>query len=239
MHFIVRKSMKDVFRFKNFTVCQSRSAMKVGTDAVLLGAWANGGNNILDIGAGTGIVSLMMAQRFSEAFVTGVEIDDAAAGEASDNAQRSPFGDRIRIINKPIQRFVPSGKYDAIVTNPPFFTHGYNTPDSKRRQARQSLTLTFHDILIFCKEWLNEKAELSVILPVDAMEEFSEEAFLQGFFMARKCMVKTVSRKVAKRCLLAFSLIRPADFEASEVTMLDPEGKKSEWYRKLTEEFYL
>lgn len=230
--------MKDAFRFKKFSVCQRRSAMKVGTDGVLLGAWANGGNNILDIGAGTGIISLMMAQRFPEAKVTGVEIDHDAAEEAAENAASSPFADRVEIVETSLQDFIPKAKFDAIVSNPPFFNHGFHVADNARRMARQTETLSFADILHFAHEWLEPHGELSVVLPTEAVEDFSSEAFMRGFFVARKYLVKTVPRKQAKRCLVSFSLTRPTAFDTAEVVLNTADGKRSPWYNDLTKDFY-
>lgn len=231
--------MHNVFHFKNFSVAQDNSAMKVGTDGVLLGAWAHGGSRIMDIGAGTGIISLMMAQRFPKALVSGVELDPIAAKEATENVMRSPFAERIKIYQAAIQEFKPECKFDAIVTNPPFYTHGFHTKDSPRRMARQTETLQFADIIKFSKKWLEEDGELSVIIPVESVEEFSSEAFVRGFFIARKYLVSTTQVKKAKRCLLSFSLTRPRLFDYKEVPLQEKDGHRSEWYQELTGDFYI
>lgn len=231
--------MQDDFHFKKFSICQRKSAMKVGTDGVLLGAWFNGADKILDIGAGTGIISMMAAQRYPESLVTGIEIDHDAATEAEENVEASPYSDRINIIETALQGYTPKEKFGAIVTNPPFFAHGFNVADEARRKARQTDTLSFKDILDFSKEWLEPSGEISVVLPTDVMEEFSSRAFMLGFFQTRKYTIKTVPRKTAKRCLLAFSLSRPNTFDAAEVSLNDGIGGKSEWYQKLTQDFYL
>ena len=116
------------FTFQKFTIHQDRCAMKVGTDGVLLGAWAHGGKRILDIGTGTGLVAIMMAQRFADAHVTAVEIDHNAALQACNNANCSPFASRIGIVETSIQNFEVYGTqlFDSIVSNPPFFTYAYN-----------------------------------------------------------------------------------------------------------------
>lgn len=112
--------MNDVFKFKCFSVSQRLSAMKVGTDGVLLGAWAKGGDHILDIGCGTGVIALMMAQRYPHSIVQGVDIDADAAAEAGENVKASPFAERVSIFHTPLQSFMPTKKFDAIVSNPPF-----------------------------------------------------------------------------------------------------------------------
>lgn len=231
--------MQETFRFKNFSICQKNSAMKVGTDGVLLGAWANGGEKILDIGAGTGLISLMMAQRFPKALVTGVEIDCNAAEEAEENVKNSPFSDRVIICKSSLQDFAPSLRFDSIVTNPPYYSHGFRVNDDARRMARQAESLTFADIIGFTKRWLIDKGELSVVLPIDAVESFIGEAAIQGMFLSRQYIVKTLERKKAKRTLLAFSTCRHSTFDYKEVSLLDDVGEKSKWYRELTEDFYL
>lgn len=231
--------MRDVFQFRNFSICQSRSAMKVGTDGVLLGAWAQGGYNILDIGAGTGLISLMMAQRFPTSRVTGVEIDHDASMEAEENVNASQFSDRVKIVESALQNYEPETAFDSIVTNPPFFSHGFNTPCEARRKARQTESLNFSDILSFSKKWLSLEGVLSVVLPTEAVEEFSEEAFLRGFFLSRCYKIKTTIRKNSKRSLLAFTLERPKSFDTQVVCLQGADGKRSEWYDRLTREFYI
>lgn len=230
--------MEDVFRFKKFAVSQQHSAMRVGTDGVLLGAWARGGNRILDIGTGTGLVALMMAQRYPEAEVVGVEVEPDAAREAAANASASPFAGRVTICATALQRYTPDAAFDAIVSNPPYYADGPAIADSARRQARQTVSLTFADILSFANRWLTPTGELSVVLPLSAAEAFSEEAFLRGFFLARQVRVRTVARKPPKRCLLSFSPSRPATFSSEEVVLQDG-GQRSAWYSELVGEFSL
>ena len=213
--------------------------MKVGTDGVLLGAWAHGGSHILDIGTGTGIIALMMAQRFPKALVDAIEIDSEAAHQAVENVARSPFADRIKVVETSLQQFKPDEPYDVIVTNPPFFAHSLKSPDDSRRLARQTDSLPFSAISAFAKENLVVDGELSAIIPTDYLEEFSQEAFMRGMFLSRQYAVKTVERKPAKRTLVAFSPSRPAAFDKREVILSDKDGKRSPWYEELVEEFYL
>lgn len=231
--------MGNNFQFKQFMVSQDRCAMKVGTDGVLLGAWAHGGSHILDIGTGTGIIALMMAQRFPKALVDAIEIDSEAAHQAVENVARSPFADRIKVVETSLQQFKPDEPYDVIVTNPPFFAHSLKSPDDSRRLARQTDSLPFTAIFAFAKENLVVDGELSAIIPTDYLEEFSQEAFMRGMFLSRQYAVKTVERKPAKRTLVAFSPSRPAAFDKREVILSDKDGKRSPWYEELVEEFYL
>ena len=231
--------MGKTFQFKKFTVAQDRCGMKVGTDGVLLGAWARGGTRILDIGTGTGLIALMMAQRFSEAKVDAVEIDTNAAEQAMENVFSSPFASRIEVIGKALQDFCPTTPYDSIVTNPPFFSNSLQAPEASRNLARHTVTLSFADILSFAASHLTDDGEISAIIPADYMEAFSQEAFTRGMFLTRQYMIKTVERKPAKRCLVAFSKSRPKEFDKAEVVLTGKDGKRSEWYDLLTREFYL
>ena len=236
------------FRFKQFEIDQDRCAMKVGTDGVLLGAWAQGGRRILDIGSGTGLISLMMAQRFPEAEVVGIDMDADACGQARENVMASPFRDRVEIECCRLQDFgeaseaaealetaeglKAAGVFDAIVSNPPFFVDGLKNPDSKRTMAR-------HTDSAGVKRLLSDDGIFSAIVPVEVVEQFVAESCILGFYLIRKCGVKTVERKQPKRFMLSFAKHRISPYEEHVETMMDSQGNRSEWYRKITEEFYL
>lgn len=225
------------FWFKQFTVWQDRCAMKVGTDGVLLGAWASGGKRILDIGTGTGLVALMMAQRFPFARVIGVDIDRDAVSQALDNVSRSPFFDRVEVRECAVQN-LHEGSFDAIVCNPPFFQDSLISPDAKRTLARHTVTLTFQSLISAADRLLTPDGELSVIIPYSEVVHFEGEAVLRGFTVSRQCVVKTTARKTPKRCLLAFRRERVERVEQETVVLMN-EGRRSDWYQQLTEEFYL
>ena len=213
--------------------------MKVGTAGVLLGAWARGGRRVLDVGTCTSLIALMMAQRFPEATVDGVELNPQAARQAQDNVSASPFASRVSICECALQQFVPTASYDAIVTNPPFFLNGLTNPDSFRTMARHADSLTFADIFRFAKDWLSEEGELSAVIPYDVMELFSAEAGFKGFCMTRRVLLKTTPRKPVKRCLVAYAKQRGRAFESEEACLLRPDGTRSEWYEEMTGAFYL
>lgn len=227
---------KDVFSFQRFSLCQDRCAMKVGTDGVLLGAWAEGGRRILDIGAGTGIISLMMAQRFPLSDVEGVEADPQAAGQAAENARAFP---RVTIRHARLQDWQPPEPYDCLVSNPPFFVDSLKTPHAQRTLARHDVDLSFSDIFAFAQRALIHEGVLSVILPSEVVERFCENAFLSGFRMHRHAMIKTTERKPFKRHLLAFSKDASRRFECTKHCLLTPDGGRSEWYQQLTKDFYV
>lgn len=213
--------------------------MKVGTDGVLLGAWAQGGRRILDIGSGTGLISLMMAQRFPEAEVVGIDMDADACGQARENVMASPFRDRVEIECCRLQDFGGTGVFDAIVSNPPFFVDSLKNPDSKRTMARHTDSLPFRDLFAGVKRLLSDDGIFSAIVPVEVVEQFVAESCILGFYLIRKCGVKTVERKQPKRFMLSFAKHRILPYEEHVETMMDSQGNRSEWYRKITEEFYL
>lgn len=230
--------------------------MKVGTDGVLLGAWAEGGQRILDIGSGTGLISLMMAQRFPEAQVWGIDIDPDACMQARENVAASPFADRVGIACCALQNLseehlvrgseelieMKEGEgnlFDAIVSNPPFFVNGLKNPDSKRAMARHSDSLPFSVLMRGVKRWLSDEGVFSAIVPADVLESFVSEAYCSGLSLVRQCGVKTVERKQPKRYLVAFSKRRTGMLDKCTEIMTDSDGNRSEWYAKITEEFYL
>ena len=213
--------------------------MKVGTDGVLLGAWAQGGRRILDIGSGTGLISLMMAQRFPEAEVVGIDMDADACGQAKENVMASPFRDRVEIECCRLQDFGGSGTFDAIVSNPPFFVDSLKNPDSKRTVARHTDSLPFRDLFAGVKRLLSDEGVFSAIVPTEVVEQFVAESCMLGFYLIKKCGVKTVERKQPKRFMLSFAKHRISPYEEHVETMMDSQGNRSEWYRKITEEFYL
>lgn len=223
------------FSFKQFTVNQELCAMKVGTDGTLLGAWANvpmaDAAKVLDIGTGTGLISLMVAQRYPQAMVTAIDIDEGAVRQATENTMRSPFNNRIEIIHTPLQQHA-GGPYDAIVCNPPFFTDSLQCPDQQRNIARHTTTLTFTELTTAAYKLLAAKGEFSVVIPFDYKDRFDTEAIITGFFCKRVCAVKTTPRKPVRRYLLSYTK-QPCHTEKSELIIGSNE------YKQLTGEFYL
>lgn len=231
----------NYFQFKQFTIHQSRAAMKVGTDAALLGTLAEGGNNILDIGAGTGIISLMMAQRFPEAKVTAVEIDDNALLDARDNFAASPFADRLTLHHAAFQDFARQQlEYDCIVSNPPYFDESLENPDEGRTKARHTSSLSFHDLIGGAYRLLNDGGVFSVCIPPEVMKKFTAECLIVGFCLRDVYGIKSVPRKpLPKRYVLVYqkgSLCEPREHI---FCMQNADGSRSDWYQELMKEFYL
>ena len=204
--------------------------MKVGTDGVLLGAWANGGRRMLDAGTGTGVVALMLAQRYADGHVTAIDIDEGAAEQARMNVSRSPFADRVTVVQTPLQQH--EGCYDAVVCNPPFFISSLKAPDAQRSVARHATTLTYAELMQAAWRLLREDGEMSVVVPFDYRRRMEDEATFVGFFPSRVCAVKTVERKPARRFLLAFRK-QPCPCVSEQMTIGD------EAYLQMTGDFYL
>lgn len=202
--------------------------MKVGTDGVLLGAWAEGGLRILDIGTGTGVIALMMAQRFPDAQVSAIELDASAAQQAKENVAASPFSDRIAVEHVALQQY-EALPFDAIVVNPPFFTHALAAKGCARAMARQTDSLSFRDLCRGGRRLLAEGGVMSLIIPADRCGEVETEAALAGLFL---------QRKQPKRCLLALGLRSARSFPQETRTMME-NGNPTSWYQSLVSDFYL
>lgn len=246
---------KDYFRFKQFTVHQELCGMKVGTDSTLLGAWAKGGNTVLDIGTGTGLLAMMMAQRFAQAVVTAIDIDSNAVRQAIDNIAASPFASRISVVEIDARRFECidkhkfstssdhsegglAQKFEAIVCNPPYFVNSLESPDAQRTLARHACMLSYSELISIVKRLLTDNGEFSVVIPFDSKDLLEREAVLQGLFKVRQCAVRTTPRKMPRRYLMAFSK-HYREVETEEGTIEEHQGKRSEWYKQMTDDFYL
>lgn len=229
-----------MFAFKKFVIHQDHCAMKVGTDGVLLGSWANGGKRILDIGTGTGLIALMMAQRYTDATIDAVEIDHDAALQAYENVSNTEFANRIKIVETAIQHYSTQDKYNAIVSNPPFFIDSLLNPNAQRSTARHACALKYCELFATVKALLDTDGEFSAIIPTECLQTFIAEAYKAGLAMSRQCVVRTTPRKQPKRHLVAF---HHADYkcerEMEEVCLQDIDGSRSEWYAQLTADFYI
>ena len=219
-----------MFRFKRFVIEQDLCAMKVGTDGVLLGAWANGGTKVLDIGTGTGVIALMMAQRYPYSHVTAIDIDEGAVIQATQNVQQSLYHDMVTVKHERAQDH--QGAYDAIVSNPPFFIDALNAPDAQRNMARHAEALTYAELMQAAWRLLSDEGELSVVVPFDYRQRMEDEATFVGFFPSRICAVRTVEGRRARRYLLAFRK-HPCERQFHVMTIGDAT------YKELTKDFYL
>lgn len=232
----------DFFQFKQFTIHQQHCAMKVGTDGTLLGSWASapaGACRILDVGTGTGLIALMMAQRFPEARVTGIDIDTDAVGQASENALESPFKERIMIREGDVTSMEDADGFDAIVCNPPFFDRSLTCPDQQRTEARHTVSLTYRQLMESAFRLLKDDGRLSVIIPSDCRSRLESEAHLVGFFISRICSIQTTPKKTPKRYMIEFRKqpVKEIDTECGIIELLPQE--RSPWYQQLINDFYI
>ena len=223
--------------------------MKVGTDGVLLGAWAASGmeaarvRNVLDIGTGTGLIALMMAQKFPNAQVVGIDIDMDAAEQATENALSSPFSQNINILHKSLQEFIEECKngdsesdsritFDAIVCNPPFFDNSLTCPDPKRTTARHNSTLPFATLIKGAMSLMADDGVLAIVIPTECRQKIEDEAIFAGLMLRKRTAVVTKEGKKPKRYLIEFC--KKSDMMEERVLSLE-----SDEYRALTADFYL
>ena len=227
------------FKFKQFSIFQDKTAMKVGTDGVLLGAWADClGKDILDIGTGTGLISMMLAQRFPQSQIDAIEIDENAYYQAKENFENAPFHNRLSIYFTSLQAYETDKKYDLIVSNPPFFTVNDLNEFDARKQARQEETLTFSDLLKKTALLLNKDGLASFIIPYDRMLEFCEIAAENALKVSKTTQIKGNETSPVKRVLLEFSF-QEKERKENLLTIEVERHRYTEDYINLTKDFYL
>lgn len=208
-----------VFRFKRFTIRQDRCPMKVGTDGVLLGAWTGlrtTDRRMLDIGTGTGLIALMLAQRAPEARITGIDIDDVS--QARENAAASPWGDRLYFEQTPVQTFRPAERYDLIVSNPPFYVDSLTCPDAGRTAARHTVHLSYEELVDSVVRLLAPGGRFAVVLPTPESEHFRHLASAR-LLLTHLTRVRTTPRRSVRRVLMEFYM-NPAPGAISAATVL-------------------
>jgi tRNA1Val (adenine37-N6)-methyltransferase len=229
------------FRFKQFLIRQERSAMKVGTDGVLLGAWAqaNDPKHILDIGTGTGLIALMMAQRFADASIDAIEMDPDSALEAAENASASPWSSRIRIIQADFLLWESTGLYDLILCNPPYFKNSLLPPEAERSAARHEHSLPLSELVRNSAHLLSENGSLAIVVPAGRLSEVEQASRASGLYLNKILQVRGTPKAPVKRVLIGLDKNSLAA-ETKEL-VLEPEqrGVYSEEYRRLVLDFYL
>jgi tRNA1Val (adenine37-N6)-methyltransferase len=230
------------FKFKHFKIEDDISSMKVGTDAVLLGAWAShdAPSDILDIGTGSGLIALMMAQRFQEARILGLDIHEASIKQAINNFRHSPWESRLSALHISLQEFVNSTSraYDLIVSNPPFFSDSLLPPDPRKALAKHNRHLSLVEMAKCVRALLNPDGLFSLILPAKLSHDFNTIAKQSGLYMVRDLSIIPVTGKIPNRTISTWSL-QHEEMEAHSLTIrLDPRHYTQE-YIALTKDFYL
>jgi tRNA1Val (adenine37-N6)-methyltransferase len=232
-----------MFTFKQFTVNQDRCAMKIGTDGVLLGAWTPLINNpkaILDIGAGTGILSLMLAQRSTAEQIDAIEIDEDAYEQCVENFETSPWGDRLFCFHAGLDEFVddPEDKYDLIISNPPFYAEDFKTDDSQRDMARFQDAMPFEELIEAAALLLSDNGIFSVIIPFKEEAKFVSMCKELNLFPLQITRVKGTPTSNIKRSLMAFCRIEQTPL-IDELTIEISRHQYTPEYIALTKDFYL
>lgn len=231
------------FKFKYFTVYHDKCAMKVGTDGVLLGAWASISNcrNVVDVGTGSGLIALMLAQRNPEIRVLGIDIDANAALQASENFISSPFSKRLEARNSSFDEWVDSSreKVDAIISNPPFFATSLQSPDVGRTLARHNDTLPLQKLFAGTKRKLTDNGLLSLILPYNQKIKAVKIAESLRFSLSRITTVYPTPNSQPKRVLLEFVLQSVNVFHEDEIVIEKARHEYSSDFVSLLKDFYL
>lgn len=227
------------FQFKQFTVRHDRCGMKVGTDGVLLGAWSpvRSGMHVLDIGTGSGLVALMLAQRGAGSLVA-VELDEHAAEQARENAAGSPFADRIKVIQSDILHFSSDKRFDLIVSNPPYFDLSLQSPDRKRTLARHTDTLSYDALIEKSAQLLVEGGCISLVVPSELEQKLDQIAGDNQLFAIHKTFVLPKPDVAPKRLLVSFSNVEGSQITDQLVVELARHHYSDEFV-SLTKDFYL
>jgi tRNA1Val (adenine37-N6)-methyltransferase len=231
------------FHFKQFSIHQENAPMKVGTDGALLGAWAPGTEvkKILDIGTGTGLIALMLAQRFTDAHITAIEPNDAACLDAAFNFEHSPYAGRIKLEQIDLESFNPNENFDLIVSNPPFFQRALHAPDEGRTQARHALNLS-PELLLTAAQWLNPKGIIAGIYPTEVYQRLVAHAKGMDLWPYQHAMVLPRHGKPVHRVLFAFAKSVIADGRPASETFEIENAERHDYSERFTElmrPFYL
>ena len=231
------------FRFKQFTVFHDKCAMKVGTDGVLLGAWTSVENaaDILDVGTGTGLIALMVAQRNPLAKVLAIDVDEQAVGQAKENIGNSLFSDRIAVEFFDFRQFIQnsSKRFDLIVSNPPYFSQSLLPSDKERARARHSVSLTLDDLLFSARSCLKNDGTLSLILPYDKRDELNYLCEKYTFYMKRKTIVYPLPDTEPKRLLTELTMQQTDHTETSSLIIENSRHQYTKDFSGLASGFYI
>jgi tRNA1Val (adenine37-N6)-methyltransferase len=230
------------FRFKQFIIHQDRSAMKVCTDSCILGAWSNthlhDARKILDIGSGTGLLLLMLAQN-SVAEMYGIELDHESCKQAEENISESPWSSRIRVTEGDARLFDFPMTYDFIISNPPFFESDLQSPSDNKNNSKHETGLTLEELIKIIHSNLSDNGFFSVLLPFRRTDYFEKLAAATGLFLQEKLTVKQSPRHAPFRSICLFGCKKPANVITEDLVIKDEHGNNSKEYQTLMKDYYL
>jgi tRNA1Val (adenine37-N6)-methyltransferase len=234
-------SLDKPFRFKQFEIQQGKSAMRVGTDAVLLASWADisGAKHVLDVGTGTGVIALMCAQKNADAHIEAIEIHEGSAEDAKLNFEHSKWHSRMKVHHGDFLKIVSGEKFDLLISNPPYFSQSLRASDPGRSAARHDDSLPADAFMKQAKQLLNKEGMIALILPVNQLERWVEEASKFHFRPKRICHVFTLAHKDATRVMIEFSADEMVEPKMESILIEKSPGEFSEAYKNLTRDFYM
>ena len=236
----MNKRIYKPFEFKKFKIHQNNAAMKIGTDGILLGAWADLSDKKkgIDIGSGTGIISIMLCQRNEILEIDSIEVSEKAVLDAKKNIKNCKWNERINLIHKDLKLFSTENKYDLIISNPPYFQKSLKPKDLDRLKARHEVSLNYKDVLNFSEKHLLKNGTINLILPIDQKQEVIEYAEKFGLYVSKECIVFPKPNKNPHRLLIELSKTKKT-FESQSLT-IENDGRHNytDNYKKLTREFY-
>ena len=229
------------FRFKQFTIQQDKSTMKVCTDSCILGAWSvkhsEGAKKILDVGAGTGLLSLMLAQK-SESLIDSIELDPESASQALENITASSWSARIRLLEGNVLHYPLPADYDFIISNPPFFESDLRSPVEKKNKAKHNETLTLDELIVFIRNHLKITGTFSVLLPYHRSDYFEKLATTNGFFLSEKLTVRQTPMHQPFRSICLFGFKKPEKIDLKELVIKNEKGKYTREFVDLMSDYY-
>jgi tRNA1Val (adenine37-N6)-methyltransferase len=229
------------FKFKQFTIHQDKTAMKIGTDSILFGSWLETNSScksILDIGTGTGLLALMMAQKNTNASITALEIDEDAFFQAQENIANSKWTNRIDLIHTNANLWCSDRKYDLLLSNPPYFENALLAENSARTKARHQVDFKIENLLSLWEKFGSENSELACILPIDESEKLIAIIHKKGYFLKEYTTVKPKLGAIPNRAMMMF-VKEKTPTNKSELCIRKKDGSYSEEYVRLTKDFYL
>ncbi|MDP4213910.1 MAG: methyltransferase [Bacteroidota bacterium] len=230
------------FKFRQFTIHQDRCAMKVCTDSCILGAWMASRlrtcQNILDIGAGTGLLSLMLAQQH-HAVIDAIELDQEAAGQAAENFAASPWSDRIHLIHQDVRHYTFLHGYDFIISNPPFFEDDLLSPSSGKNKAKHAETLNLEALVTIISRTLNTHGAFGMLVPLPRSAYAEKLAAGKGYFLQEKMLIRQTPAHAPFRSILLFSGKESGLTVEQELTIRDEQGKETPELLDLMKDYYL